>query len=419
MRNIKYYIIIISCGLINASGLVAQTLSLEEVLITIQSNNPQLKMYDAEIQSMDAAAKGAKSWMPPQVNTGLFMTPYSTQMWKSDEMNPGMGAYMIGISQMIPNATRQKAEFNYMSTMASVEAENKNYTHNQLNALAKKKYYEWLILNKKLKIANDNLLLLEYMIKSMEIRYQFNMDKLPTYYKAKSQYSALESRVVMIENDIAQKRILLNTVMARDKNTVFEINPTYTLRDFDSMESDSTSLSQNRSDLKAIEKTILLNRFKIETEKAKLAPEFGLKYDHMFAFGENPQQFSLMLMVNIPFAPWASKMSKANISSFQIKNESLDWQKKMILNETTGMIAGMNLELKTQKKQYAIAEKSIIPALQRSYDTSIIAWQNNTGDLFLVLDAWEALNMAQIDALDKLQAILNTQVEIEKQLETK
>jgi hypothetical protein len=31
-------------------------------------------MYDADIQSMDAA-KGARSWMAPQVSTGLFMTP--------------------------------------------------------------------------------------------------------------------------------------------------------------------------------------------------------------------------------------------------------------------------------------------------------------------------------------------------------
>ena len=57
--------------------------------------------------------------------------------------------------------------------------------------------------------------------------------------------------------------------------------------------------------------------------------------------------------------------------------------------------------------------------MKRNYDTAILAWQNNTGDLFVALDAWEALNMAQIDALDKLQSILNTQVEIEKQLETK
>ncbi|WP_310555073.1 TolC family protein [Flavobacterium sp.] len=417
MINSKYYfvlVLILSCITVKA-----QTLSLEEVLTNIKTNNPQLKMYDADIQSMNAAAKGAKSWMAPQVSTGFFMTPYNTQMWKADEMNPGMGNYMIGFTQMIPNASKLKADFNYMNAMSSVEAENKNYTSNQLNALAKTNYYQWLIGNKKIKIANDNLLLLEYMIKSMEIRYQYNMDKLPTYYKAKSQYSILENMIVMLQNDISQKRIMLNTLMARDKNTAFEIDPTYTLNDFDLIKSDSTSLSQNRSDVKAIEKTIALNQLKITAEKTKLLPEFGVKYDHMFAFGEDPNQFTLMLMVNIPFAPWSSKMNKANINSFKIKNESLNFQKQMILNEASGMISGMNVELTNLKKQYDITEKKIIPALRRNYDTSIIGWQSNTGDLFVVLDAWEALNMAQMDSLDKLQAILNTQIEIEKQLETK
>jgi outer membrane protein TolC len=413
----QYYFVL---GLVlSCSTVKAQTLSLDEVLTNIKTNNPQLKMYVADIQSMDAAAKGAKSWMAPQVSTGFFMTPYNTQMWKADEMSPGMGNYMIGVTQMIPNASKLKADFNYMNTMSSVEAENKNYTSNQLNAIAKTNYYQWLILNKKVKIAKDNLLLLEYMIKSMEIRYQYNMDKLPTYYKAKSQYSILENMIVMLQNDIAQKRIMLNTLMARDKNTAFEIDPIYKLNDYDIVKSDSTALSKNRSDVKAIEKTIYLNQLKIKAEKTKLLPEFGVKYDHMFAFGEDPNQFTLMLMVNIPFAPWSAKMNKANINSFQIKNESLNFQKQMILNEASGMISGMNIELSNLKKQYDITEKKIIPALRRNYDTSIIAWQNNTGDLFLVLDAWEAFNMAQMDSLDKLQAILNTQVEIEKQLETK
>lgn len=417
MRNIKKYIVI-GCLLVNASAMVAQTLSLDEVLVTIKTSNPQLKMYDADIQSMDAAAKGAKSWMPPQINTGLFMAPYNVKMWKADEMNPGMGAYMVGFTQMIPNASKLKADASYMNAMSSVEAENKNYTINQLNALAKTNYYQWLVMDKKIKIANDNLLLLEYMIKSMEIRYQYNMDKLPTYYKAKSQYSGLQSMLVMLQNNISQKRIVLNTLMARDKSAAFEIDPTYTLNEFDLMESDSTSISQNRSDVQAIEKTMELNQLKIETEKSKLLPEFGVKYDHMFAFGDRPQQFSLMGMVSIPM-PWSTKMNKATINSIKIKNESLEWQKQMILNEATGMISGMRTELKNLKKQYDIAEKSIIPALRRNYDTAILAWQNNTGDLFVVLDSWEALNMAQIDKLDKLQAILSTQVEIEKQLETK
>ena len=418
MQKSKYYIII-ACLLISSTNAVAQMLPLDTVLAIIKTNNPQLKMYDADIQSMDAAAKGAKSWMPPQVNTGFFMTPYNAKMWKADDMNQGMGSYMLGVTQMFPNAKKLKADYEYMSSMSSVEKENKNYTINQLNAAAKTSYYQWMVLNKKIKIANDNLLLLEYMIKSMEIRYQYNMDKLPTYYKAKSQYSELQNMIVMLQNDIAQKRIMLNTLMVRDKNNIFEVDTTYNLNELKYLLSDTASLSLNRSDVKAIDKTITINQLKAKAEKAKLLPEFGVRYEHMFAFGKQPQQFSAMLMVNMPFMPWSAKMYKANANSYLLKNESLKWQKEMILNEATGMISGMTAEWSSMNKQYEITQNSIIPALRRNYETALITWQNNTGDIFVVLDAWEALNMAQMDALEKLQAILLTQVEIEKQLETK
>jgi hypothetical protein len=48
---------------------------------------------------------------------------------------------------------------------------------------------------------------------------------------------------------------------------------------------------------------IVLNQLKIETEKAKLLPEFGVKYDHMFAFGN-----AIFLDGNdYNSMPWSSK----------------------------------------------------------------------------------------------------------------
>ena len=155
-------------------------------------------------------------------------------------------------------------------------------------------YYEWIILRKKIKKANENLLLLDFMIKSMEIRYQYNMDKLPAYYKAKSNYSTLQSMIVMLENGISQKMIVLNTLMAREKNLSFEIDSTYTLVDFGFNIADTTDLAINRSDIKAIDKSMKINQLKIEFEKTKQLPDFGIKYDHMFAFGQTPQQLSLI-----------------------------------------------------------------------------------------------------------------------------
>lgn len=417
MRHIKN-IITVFCLVFSVSVLTAQKLTLEEVLNTIKTNNPQLKMYDSEIQSMDAQAKGARAWMPPQVSTGFFMTPYDASLWKASPMSPGMGAYMLGVQQMIPNASKLNTNENLMKAMSSVEKENKNYTINQLNALAKTYYYEWIISSKKIKIAQDNLLLLDYMIKSMEIRYQYNMDKLPTYYKAKSQFANLQSEIIMLENDISQRKYMLNTLMNRNKSDALEIVDTYELKDFNFFETDLYSIISNRSDMKAIDKTKEINNLKIEVQKAETRPEFGIKYDHMFTFGDRPQQFSLMGMITIP-VPWSTKMNKANIESFKIKNESLEWQKQMIANEADGMIKGMNSELLNLSKQYKITTENVIPALKKNYDTAIIAWQNNTGDLFVALDAWEALNMTQIEALVKLKSILTTQVEIEKQLETK
>ena len=97
-----------------------QTLSLEAVLDSVKTVNPALRMYDYEIRSMDEAAKGARSWMPPELGTGLWMAPYNPSLWKKSEdgMN-GMGQYMIAAQQMFPNRKKQDAEANYMLAMIS------------------------------------------------------------------------------------------------------------------------------------------------------------------------------------------------------------------------------------------------------------------------------------------------------------
>jgi hypothetical protein len=77
---------------------------------------------------------------------------------------------------MIPNASKLKADSNYMNAMSAVEVENKNYTINQLNSLAKPNYYQWIVLDKKSKLSM--IIAIGIHDKSMEIRYQYNMDKL-------------------------------------------------------------------------------------------------------------------------------------------------------------------------------------------------------------------------------------------------
>ncbi|WP_394990749.1 TolC family protein [Emticicia sp.] len=415
--NLKIFII----NLLFIAGTAnAQVVSLENIKETILSNHPTLKMYDADVRSMDEAAKGAKSWMPPEVGAGFFMTPYNPKYIKRGEMGEmGMGQFMIAAQQMLPNKSKLEAEFQYMKSMSSVEKEKKNVVLNDLITEAKKNYYEWMIIKKKSKVLSQNEKLLAFMIQNAELLYKNNMGKLSAYYKAKAALGNLQSMQLMLDNDIQQKRISLNTVMNRDKNTVFDIDTTYFIKDFANFQLDSTEIGNVRSDIKAIDREINLTELKQNVEQSKLKPEYGVRFENMIGLAGQPLQFTAMAMVKIPFARWSAPMYKANIESLRWKKEALGFQKQMVINELTGMAAAMRTEFEVKKRQIKLLEDNIIPALTNNYKTMQLGYQQNTEELFMLFDAWETLNMTQIEYLNQVQQLLLIQVAFERILEIK
>ena len=393
-----------------------RTMQLDEILSAIQANHPSVKMYNADIRSMDEAAKGAKSWMPPELSTGLWMTPYNPSLWKKmADGSPGMGQYMISAQQMLPNKKEQEANARYMQAASAVSKESKQANLNELYAVAKKSYYDWLIAEKKIRVLGDDSLLLDFMIRSAEIRYKNNLGKLNAYYKAKAALAGIENQRIMLQNEVRQQQIMLNTLMNRNKDEIFGIDTSYAIRDY--QPTDSAYFLQARSDLKAIDRNIELTHLQQTLERAKLKPQFGIRYDHMFGFGGLPMQYSLMAMVKLPIAAWSSKSYKANIESLGWKAESLKEQKQMVLNEVTGQASGIQAALESKKKQVRLYQQKLIPTLQKNYQTMQLSYEQNTGELFELLDAWETLNMTQLEYLDQLQQLLNMQVDMSKVLE--
>lgn len=416
----KNKIILSVFALVVAFSSKAQTLSLDAVIDSITTSHPSIKMYDAEIRSMDAAAKGAKSWMPPELNTGLWMVPYNTKLWKKDDMGAtGMGQYMIGGQQMFPVKKKQNAEAAYMEAMSSVEKEKKNATLNELVSEAKLYYYEWIILKKKSVVLEENEKLLDFMIKNAEIRYKNGLEKISAYYKAKAALGNIKNMQLMLENDMREKRIRLNSLMGRNVLIVFEIDTTYRLNDYSAFIFDSTLFYNSRSDLKAIDKNISLTWLKRETERQSLKPQFGIRYDHMFGFGGLPMQYTIMGMVKIPMAKWSSKMNKANMESLKWKADALQSQKEMLLNEYSGMAYAMRNEIEVKKKQLKLYSDNIIPALRNNYKTMQLGYEQNTEELFMLYDAWETLNMTQLEYLELLNQVLKAQVSLERIMEKK
>ena len=400
-----------------SSYLNAQVMTLEAVLDTVKQVHPAIKMYDNEIRSMDEAAKGARSWMPTQIGTGFFMTPYNPSMWKKEGNEPGMGSYMVSGEQMFPNRKKLDADEAYMTAMSSAEKERKNATINELVAAAKQNYFEWVMIQRRLKILKENEKLLDFMIKNAEIRYRNNMEKISAYYKAKAAMGQLKNMQMMYDSDLKERKIRINALMGRPAMTPLDIDTSYQLKDFSALSFDSTLFYSNRSDLKAIDRDIEISKLKVETERMGLKPQFGVRYDHMFGFGGSPMLYTLMGMLRIPLVGGASRMNKANMESLKWKASALQSQKEMMVNEMSGMAYGMRNELELKQAQMKLYEDEIIPALRNNYRTMQLAYEQNTEELFMLYDAWETLNMKQLEYLNLIDQALQLQVTIERLIE--
>ena len=415
----KRFQILIGLTLITSVAMSQQVLTMQEIQSAIQTNHPALKMLDAEARSMNEEAKGAYSWMPPEVGAGFFQTPYDPGRWKSMNGQPGMGAFMISAQQMFPNKKRQNAEFAYMNAQSSVELQKKDVIVNELLFTARKNYYDWIVLEKKLKVLDENDKLLKFMMQSAEIRYKNGLGKISAYYKAKAALANVENMQLMLRNEINQKRIAINTVMNRSTETAFAVDTNYVWYNFNRSMFDSVSLMKQRSDIKVIDRSIEVNKLERTAELAKLKPEFGIQYNHMTGWARQPLMFTVMGMVKIPLAKWSSKMNKAKAESLVWQNEALRNQQQMIVNEASGMADNSFTELELKKKQMKLYEEQIIPALRRNFQTMQLGYEQNTEELFELFDAWEALNMTQMEYFDQLQKGLQMQAELMKILEIK
>ena len=400
-------------------GASAQKLSIHSIIDSVRHSHPVIKMYDNEIRAMDEAAEGARSWMAPQVSVGQFMTPYNVSLWRRNGDMKGMGSVMLSGEQMLPNKKKLDADERYMKAMSSVEKEKKNASLNELIHDAKQLYYEWIILKKKLIILSENEKILDFMIQNASLRYKNGLEKISAYYKAQAALGEVKNMQYMFENDIHDKQIRLNTLMGRNAMFHFDIEDDYQLNDYANTTFDSTLLYTNRSDLRSLDKEIQLTKLKQETELAALKPQFGIRYDNMIGFGGQPLQYTIMGMVRIPMAKWSSKMNKANMESLKWKAQAIQSKKEMMINEYSGMAYGMRNELQLKKKQIKLYEENIIPALKKNYQTMQLGYEQNTEELFMLYDAWERLNMKQLEYVELLNQTLQLQVVIERILETK
>jgi outer membrane protein TolC len=393
----------------------AQVITLDSVLAAIDRQNPMLQQYDHKVSALNTYTEGATSWMAPMVGAGPYWYPYPGQKLMNER---DKGMFMFNIEQDIPSPGKQRARKEYFNSRASVEEQGRAIQYNALRSEAKGLYYDWLVLEKKLNVLNENERIVELMLKLARVRYPYNQGSLGNIYKAEGRLYEVQNMILETKSEIEEKGFLLKSLMNNPSGRVLKIDTTTNVSfDPNKLLYDTASLISSRSDFRQINSSIKVMQQNQLLQRAQAKPDFRIRYEHMQPRGDMPKQFSLMAMVSIPIVPWASKMYKSESAGMNYEIEAMKKEQEGILLETKGMLLGMATQLKRMQQQLSNYQTKIIPALRKNYETVMLAYEENREQLPIVIDGWEAWNMAELEYFEKLQNYYSMIVQYEKEIE--
>jgi outer membrane protein TolC len=249
-----------------------------------------------------------------------------------------------------------------------------------------------------------------------EDKFTNNQSSLQTIYKAQARLAELDNMSGMLNGRLYESITGINILLVRDVSTPFEIDTLLIPAGYSGVA--LTYREGSRSDIAALSYSI--ESMKKEQVQMKLEgrPDFGIRAEHMQMFGM-PNQWTLMGMLTIPIVPWSSGMYRSETRSADFRIQAMEKEKKVMELMADKMVSEKYYMLKSETDQYVNYQQSIIPAYEKNFEANLLAYRRNTGDFFVLLDAWEMMLMKKLESLDRLDNVFKLQAEYEYETETR
>jgi outer membrane protein TolC len=387
--------------------------TLDSIFNRIINTNPSLKIYDEKAKSEDALIDGAKAWKAPMFGAGTFMMPYNNF---SRSANMRDGSFMLTAEQPIPNKSNLTANQDYLAAQSAITKFAKAESLNELKAFARMYFYEVLVEQKKLEYIKKNIDILSSLKKLAEIRYTYNQADLSQIYSLEAKIGNLENRLTTTFANTHIGKINLNVLMSRPANLDLELSGK--LNYSHNLVENIENRIAERSNIKQYDAQIKSNSLTNKMIATEAKPEFNISFNHMITYNNfMPNQFSLMAGVSLPMVPWAAKSYKSKLRANEFENLALQQEKQNVTNNLYGMILTQQQNLKRMKTELENYEQKIIPAFQKSYDVTLLNYQENKANINTLLDNWKEINDTQLDYLDLLNSYYQMYAEYEKNME--
>ena len=394
----------------------AEVIDLDRMVYFALTNSPELKSMQYNIES-DKLLAEQKDYLPDP------MFEFELDDIMSDFKQVGMINFYVSQMFMFPGKLEldKKAVLNNSVMM---EYDLKNDASSMIN-MVKMNYYDLYLTEQKLKINNENQLIMQNFITAAEARYSVGKGMQQEVFKSQIEFSRLQNEEYALK---LQKKNILSE-LTRLTKVVIDENTAISFRNIDIdflLDKDHFKFEgfdteklvnyafRNRADLKSLESKVVMNKTDLEMAKLSRMPDFNLKLGYKILPFEEKNAFSFMLGVSIPIAPWTSGKYDYSVKKSEVKikatNEEINIKKNDIRNEVVNSVNSLLSAKQTMNYYYTV----MIPQTENSLKATQYNYENNMTTFVDLFDSYRMYQEAKLMFYDSVVMYLKMIADIEK-----
>ena len=201
--------------------------------------------------------------MAPEVGGSLWMLPYKKVDDPRDKVR--LCSPCNRNLQILQSFVPTRVIWNQRQRLSR---QSETYVFNELRAQAKTSLLSMDGTGEEEESFKENEEIIALVLKIAQLRYPYNQSKISNVYKAEGRLQEVRNMILMNDNQIIQKNILLNQLMNVPGDVRFSIDTLGQPREFILAVADTITFTESRSDIRRIDKNILamkLNRGRWKT----------------------------------------------------------------------------------------------------------------------------------------------------------
>lgn len=388
---------------------LAKSQTVDSLVAEAVRNNSQLKSLQYRITMSEKKSESVNTLPAPNLSVEFSQVPTNT----FDVLNQALSDN-IAISQMFPLGGKLNVMSDVERKNTLVEGNNYEIYKINLTAQVKMSYYAIWLIEKKIEVQKGNIALINDVSKSAETSYYTNKTNQADLLTLQSEIASDETQLLILERQREVEIYKLNKLLGRPLDSKAVIVDNNLSENF--LLSSQSRLEELLADynplLKKMNNMIEMNKVMIEANNRELIPDLMVqgmimrmprgmiltsKSDLSMLMPKTETMYSVMLSINLPFAPWSVNKYKAKEEELSAEISSIEYEKNDMQREMTAKLKESLSKYNTSQDLVKLYTDKVIPLYSKAAESQLSAYQNNKTGITAVLDSYRMLLMQQMN----------------------